>query len=154
HRSDDGHRGDRRGPSSISPERPMTMRDRSFKPFRITLAALAFALAAAGCSEDSPTSDNNTAVTTPTDATALNHIVVIYLENRSFDNTYGEFVGAEGLNTNGYAAAKQIDASGAAYTTLPQVVGSPVPTNLANTPFNIAQYVAPATPTRDLIHRW
>src|SRR3989442_15596600 len=27
----------------------------------------------------------------------LDHIVVIYLENRSFDNLYGEFPGANGL---------------------------------------------------------
>src|SRR6266576_1700744 len=28
----------------------------------------------------------------------LQHLVVIYLENRSFDNLYGEFAGADGLS--------------------------------------------------------
>lgn len=88
-----------------------------------------------------------------TDVTKLNHIVVIYLENRSFDNTYGEFAGADGLAA-GAAAPKQVDANGTAYTTLPQVNGSPVPTTLANASFDIAPYVPATTPTRDLVHRY
>jgi phospholipase C len=38
----------------------------------------------------------------------LQHIVVIYLENRSFDNLYGEFPGANGL-ANAGAHATQVD---------------------------------------------
>ena len=116
------------------------------------LIALLLSALAGACSDN-----NKTTTTAPeapaADITAINHIVVIYLENRSFDNTYGEFPGADGLNT-AFNAARQIDANGAAYTALPQVNGSPIPTNLANAPFNIAQYVSPATPTRDLVHRY
>ncbi|HEY4306968.1 MAG TPA: acid phosphatase [Gemmatimonadaceae bacterium] len=116
--------------------------------FRATVAtALAGSLVAC--------SDNNSS-TTPTqtaDITKVNHIVVIYLENRSFDNMYSEFAGANG-SLLALQAAKQIDASGAAYAQLPQTNDSKIPTNLANAPFNIAQYVPPATPTRDLVHRF
>jgi len=101
------------------------------------------------CGSDSTGTGGSTAG----DITAINHVVVIYLENRSFDNTYGEFIGAEGLNA-GSAAPKQIDGGGAAYAALPEVNGSPIPTNLGNAPFNIAQYLPPATPTRDLVHRY
>jgi phospholipase C len=87
------------------------------------------------------------------DISKINHIVVIYLENHSFDNLYGEFAGAEGLSAAG-GAFKQISATGSAYSTLPQVNGSPIPTNLPNSPFNIDTYVPASTATRDLVHRY
>src|SRR3954468_14562966 len=34
----------------------------------------------------------------PTGIDRINHVVVIYLENRSFDNLYGSFEGAQGLS--------------------------------------------------------
>lgn len=130
----------------VSPVR-LAARTRSL----VTAAALAFI---AACGDDSTsTSPATTTTHSSTDIAAVNHIVVIYLENRSFDNTYGEFPGAEGM-TGALLAPKQIDASGAAYSTLPQVPGSPIPATLANAPFNIAQYIGPATPTRDLVHRY
>jgi phospholipase C len=87
------------------------------------------------------------------DITRVNHIVVIFLENRSFDNLYGEFPGADGLNA-GRAAPKQVDSTGNPYARLPQTNGSPIPTNLPNAPFSIARFVAPTMPTRDLVHRY
>ncbi|PYP08473.1 MAG: hypothetical protein DMD59_12120, partial [Gemmatimonadetes bacterium] len=54
----------------------------------------------------------------------LQHLVVIYLENRSFDNLYGEFGGADGLS-NAAATSTQVDATGTPFATLPQVSGSP-----------------------------
>ncbi len=39
-------------------------------------------------------------------------IVVIYAENRSFDNLFGTFPGANGLNTNSARAIKQVDRDG------------------------------------------
>ena len=83
----------------------------------------------------------------------INHVVVIYLENHSFDNLYGEFAGANGL-AGATSAPLQVNASGAAYATLPQVNGSPFPTTLPNAPFNIDQYVAPTVAIRDLVHRY
>ncbi|HEY6157857.1 MAG TPA: alkaline phosphatase family protein [Gemmatimonadales bacterium] len=84
----------------------------------------------------------------------LDHIVVIYLENRSFDNLYGEFAGANGLAVAA-GAPLQVDASGTAFGTLPAVPGmSTIPLTLANAPFNIEQFVAANVPTRDLVHRF
>src|SRR5258708_9599958 len=83
----------------------------------------------------------------------INHVVVIYLENHSFDNLYGEFAGANGL-AGATTAPLQVNASGAAYATLPQVNGSPFPTTLPNAPFDIDQYVAPTVASRDRVHRY
>ena len=87
------------------------------------------------------------------DVGRINHVVVIYLENRSFDNMYGEFPGADGL-ANAGGAAPQVDAAGTAYATLPQTSDSRIPTGLPNAPFLIDNYLGPAVPTRDLVHRF
>ena len=90
----------------------------------------------------------------------INHFVVIYLENHSFDNLYGEFPGAEGL-TQAAKAAPQQDQSGTAYPVLPQPIDSTksapdprFPATLPNAPFNIDKYVQPTDKTPDLVHRW
>ena len=84
----------------------------------------------------------------------LDHIVVIYLENHSFDNLYGEFPGADGLAAAA-GAPLQIDATGAPFATLPAVPGmASIPTTLSNQPFNIEQFVPADVPTRDLVHRF
>lgn len=49
----------------------------------------------------------------------INHIVVIYLENHTFDNLYGLFPGANGLGESG-SSIPQVDKNGAVYTTLPR----------------------------------
>jgi acid phosphatase len=110
-------------------------------------------LAAAAAALSSACSDSSSSPPASGDITKINHVVVIYLENHSFDNLYGEFAGAEGLAAAANAA-KQIGATGAAYTTLPQVNGSPVPTTLPNAPFDIDQYVPATVATRDLVHRY
>src|ERR671936_138559 len=51
----------------------------------------------------------------------LNHIVVIYQENWSFDSLYGRFPGANGLD-NAAATMRQVDKEGAPYATLPQPI--------------------------------
>ncbi|HEY0776857.1 MAG TPA: alkaline phosphatase family protein [Gemmatirosa sp.] len=115
-----------------------------------SIGALCAAAACALASCDSSTAPKTAA---SADVSKVNHVVVIYLENRSFDNTYGEFAGADGLSA-GASRATQVSLAGQAYTTLPQVTGSPVPTTLPNASFDIAQYVPPSTPTRDLVHRY
>jgi phospholipase C len=130
---------------------------------RSTTAALV-ALALAGCDADRATRPAAAPLTARTQAAPdvtgdaelrpLDHIVVIYLENRSFDNLYGEFPGANGLAAAG-AAPRQVDASGSAFAALPAIPNSPTfPTNLANAPFNIEQYVPADAPTIDLVHRF
>jgi phospholipase C len=92
----------------------------------------------------------------------LNHIVVLYLENHSFDNLYGEFPGAEGL-ANASTAAPQVDPAGVPYATLPQPVNNDLkppgpdgrfPNNLPNAPFSIEKSVPTTMNTPDLVHRW
>src|SRR5437763_15635505 len=53
----------------------------------------------------------------------INHIVVIYQENHSFDNYLGNFPGADGIAQAG-AAAVQTDKEGRPYAKLP-----PAPAN-------------------------
>ncbi len=98
----------------------------------------------------------------PQDVTRLNHIVVIYLENHSFDNLYGEFIGAEGLAA-AQNAGQQTDTSGKVYDKLPQPIDTNktpavpdprFPTDLANAPFNIEKYVPANQQIPDLVHRF
>jgi len=83
----------------------------------------------------------------------LQHIVVIYLENHSFDNLYGEFPGADGL-ANAAATSTQVDASGTPFAALPVNAGSPFPATLPNAPFNVEQYVPADQKIPDLVHRY
>ena len=86
------------------------------------------------------------------DLSRVNHIVVIFMENRSFDNVYGELPGVDGI-TAATSAMKQTDASNVEYATLP-TAGAPIPATLPNAPFSIEQYVPANTATRDLVHRF
>ena len=83
----------------------------------------------------------------------LKHVVVIYLENHSFDNLYGEFPGANGL-ANAGATSTQVDGAGIPFVTLPINAGAPFPSNLANAPFGIEQYVPANQKIPDLVHRF
>ena len=83
----------------------------------------------------------------------IGHIVVIYLENRSFDNLYGEFPGADGL-ANARNSPAQEDEHGVPYRVLPQVPGSAFPPDLPNAPFDIGKFVPASQPTLDLVHRF
>ncbi len=91
----------------------------------------------------------------PVQAKKINHVVVIYLENHSFDNLYGQFPGANGLSNATPANITQVDATGTPYTFLPAVPGSTAfPTNLSNNYFNIDQYVPNDMMTPDVLHRY
>src|SRR5262245_58659951 len=84
----------------------------------------------------------------------LDHLLVIYPENLSFANLYGEFAGADGLSSPSASAYPQVDATNTAYATLPNIPSSFFPTGLANAPFNIEQYLPANVPTIDLVHRF
>lgn len=93
---------------------------------------------------------------------SVEHIVIIYLENRSFDSLFGLFPDANGL-ADVQNAPPQIDEYGRPYKTLPGVMNvehKPVtldqrfPTNLSNSPFDIAHYVKPDEKHPDLTHRF
>jgi phospholipase C len=92
----------------------------------------------------------------------INHIIVIYLENRSFDNLYGLFPGANGV-ANAGDAAKQVDKNGKPYDTLPPALNTNVrpaavdtrfPSDLANAPFRSEAYAGLHETTGDLLHRF
>ena len=101
----------------------------------------------------------------PGDARALgriDHVVVIYAENRSFDNLYGLFPGANGIASATPTTWTQTDRSGTPLPTLPPVwkQGAPdtaYPPSMPNRPFRIDappvdQPLSKAT--RDLVHRF
>jgi phospholipase C len=96
------------------------------------------------------------------DLMKINHVIVIYQENWSFDSLYGKFPGADGL-ANAGSAVQQTTKDGTAYTTLPQPLDNsrkpPVPdprfpADLPVAPFDVARYVGPDERTGDLVHRF
>src|ERR1051326_1532353 len=84
----------------------------------------------------------------------INHVVVIYLENRSFDNLYGEFPGADGIVGLSPERYRQIDSTGKPYVVFPQAADAHLPSNLPNAPFAIEEYIPSDSATRDLVHRF
>jgi phospholipase C len=85
----------------------------------------------------------------------VGHVVVIYMENHSFDDLYGQFQGADGLAEATAAQVTQLDAKGNPYTYLPSIKGtSAFPTNLPNNYFNIDQYVPSDQEIPDVLHRY
>lgn len=116
----------------------------------LIISALSFHAIASGGEEEAP--DNK----------AIQHIVVIYLENHGFDNLYGLFPGANGLQQAANAAS-QTDLNGKSYTTLPLVMNAEhkpaevderFPKGLPNKPFPIDQYVPANQKIGDLVHRF
>ena len=100
--------------------------------------------------------------TRPIDAglARIEHVVIIYAENRSFDNLYGLFPGANGIANATPESTTQFDRDGKPLPVLPPVWkdGKPdpaFPTDLPNRPFRID---APpiglplSVRTRDLVH--
>jgi phospholipase C len=89
--------------------------------------------------------------------TKIGHIVVIFEENRSFDNFFGEFPGANGIANAGDKAI-QIGPDGKAYrflTTIntnlkPPDVDKRFPSQLPNSPFQINRFVSLDDATGDL----
>lgn len=102
----------------------------------------------------------------------ISYVVVIYLENWSFDTLYGTFPGANGIitSTPGPRGATstpipgfiQVNLSSTPYGTLPPVPATPggkvpdprFPPNLQNAPFNLTPYVPTDQKTADPIHEF
>jgi phospholipase C len=92
----------------------------------------------------------------------INHIVVIYQENWSFDSLYGSFPGANGLAKDA-STVPQVDKNGQPYSALPPIVNTNLkppapdprfPTNLPVQPFDASKYVPDDMDTGDLVHRF
>ena len=91
----------------------------------------------------------------PKNLNKIKHVVVIYLENHSFDNLYGQFPGANGLSDATTANTTQVDLTGTPYTFLPAIPGTTAfPSNLPNTYFDIDQYVSNDLKIPDVLHRY
>ncbi|KIA93414.1 acid phosphatase [Pedobacter kyungheensis] len=85
----------------------------------------------------------------------INHVVVIYMENHSFDNLYGEFKGANGIENARKGNYIQVDKDGNPYKFLPEIPrNNSFPTNLPNNFFNIDQYVSADKASPDATHRF
>ena len=97
----------------------------------------------------------------------IDHIIVLYQENHTFDSLFGEFPGANGLDTPG-AQITQVNREGLPYQTLPQPLndGDPpvdslpvgpdkrFPDDLPNAPFQIDQYAPADQRTADPVHEF
>jgi acid phosphatase len=113
----------------------------------LTAAAL-LSTAIAGCKKNDNASQGQ-------GISKVNHVVVIYLENHSFDNLYGQFTGANGLSNATAANTIQLDSTGKPYGSLPAIPGtSAFPTNLPNNYFNIDQYIPADQETPDVLHKY
>ncbi|MFZ1071526.1 MAG: alkaline phosphatase family protein, partial [Methyloceanibacter sp.] len=78
--------------------------------YRFALAASLFAISAGGFASTCSAAKLGD----------VEHIIVIYLENHSFDNLFGFFPNADGIAAAG-ATKIQVDADGKPYMFLPQV---------------------------------
>ena len=92
----------------------------------------------------------------------IEHVIVVYQENWSFDSLYGRFPGADGL-LSAAETVRQVQKDGRPYATLPPVldnskkppeIDARFPPNLPVAPFDLARYVRPEDKTGDLVHRF
>ncbi len=145
------------------------------------LAAFGLAVSAGCAHRNTVPSAGGRDATTRALRSKIDTVVVIYAENRAFDNLYGRFPGAHGLgdvvDEDGRplsAYAPQVDRDGSVLKTLPPTWGGvtaagvqPVVTEaqsigLPNAPFSIEDAFTPrssvtlstSTVTRDLVHRF
>jgi len=133
---------------------------RSHRPARAAASLAAAGLAAAWLSM--PALAAAAPLSSDDPLAKIGHIIVVFEENRSFDNMFGQFPGADGLS-NANHAAPQVDLDGRAYQTLPPVVNTALrpiavdprfPADLPNAPFAIDAYVPARDATGDLVHRF
>ena len=120
------------------------------------------AVGTAEAASDAPASSNG--------LDKIETIVVIYAENRSFDNLYGKFPGANGLANATPDMARQLDRDGSPLKELPPIWGGLTAQHfkpavaeadtehLPNAPFAIDDpkglNTPVSAPTRDLVHRF
>ncbi len=129
-----------------------------FRAVVVSLLVMVY-LAMTGCSSNTPTTSQPSTPQVQNPFGKINHLIVLYQENWSFDSLYGNFPGAEGISDASPTALKQVDKTGKPYQTLPQPLnsGKPdsrFPPNLPVQPFDASKYVAPSLMTGDLVHRF
>jgi phospholipase C len=91
----------------------------------------------------------------------IQHIIVIYQENWSFDGLYGKFPGADGI-ANASEHVRQMKKDGTPYSTLPQPLDTskkpPVPdprfpAALPVAPYDASRYASPEQKIGDIVNR-
>src|SRR6516162_1360574 len=96
----------------------------------------------------------------PVDLGKIQHVIVIYQENWSFDGLYGKFPGADGI-ANAGERVRQMKKDGTPYQTLPQPLDTsknpPVPdprfpADLPVAPYDAARFVPPDQKTGDIVN--
>lgn len=99
----------------------------------------------------------------PASLAGIEHVVVIYQENWSFDALFGKSPGANGIAAASPASIAQTDKEGRPYATLPPSMdtrSSPpvpdprIPARLPVAPFDLAQYVPTTSRTGNPVHRF
>ncbi|HTO10398.1 MAG TPA: alkaline phosphatase family protein, partial [Candidatus Binatia bacterium] len=122
---------------------------------RLRLALLGAALLAVACATTGRAPSASLA--------AIDHVIVIYQENWSFDGLLGKFPGANGFANASPASIAQTDKDGRPYATLPPSVDTRsqppvpetrIPADLAVAPFDLAPFVPPTSRTGNPIHRF
>ncbi|HEX3851845.1 MAG TPA: acid phosphatase [Polyangiaceae bacterium] len=103
------------------------------------LTAVATTVLACSTKSSPPTMPSDQTGASATGLKKVNHVVVIVLENWTFDSLYAELPGVEGL-TGALKAPAQVDATGTPYATLPQTE-THLPQTLANAPFPLDSYI-------------
>jgi acid phosphatase len=92
----------------------------------------------------------------------IGHIIVLFLENRSFDHLYGLFPGAEGIQDAGFASI-QVSSDGNQFRTLPAIINnlsrlggidSRFAAGLPNGPFRADRFVGLEERIGDPVHRF
>jgi phospholipase C len=100
---------------------------------------------------------------TPASLTSIDHVIVIYQENWSFDALFGKFPGANGIANASRVSLAQADKDGTPYATLPPSIDTRqppprpdprIPANLPVAPFDLSPYVAPDSRTGNPVHRF
>jgi phospholipase C len=99
----------------------------------------------------------------PSPLAGIEHVIVIYQENWSFDALLGTFPGANGIASASPTSIAQTDKDGRPYATLPPSIdtrsGTPVPDTripaaLPVAPFDLAPYVPPTSRAGNPVHRF
>ena len=100
-----------------------------------------------------PVSTSLSLTCTPALLSDVGHLVVVYMENHSFDSLFGSYPGAEGLSSAS-ARIAQVDETGVPYVVLPQTDTHVPDRELPNQPFDITRFRAMNTTTIDLVHEY
>jgi len=122
---------------------------------RLGGAVLAAALLVVACATTTPRA--------PAALTSIEHVIVIYQENWSFDGLFGTFPGANGIGGASPVSIAQTDRDGRPYATLPPSMDTRVeppvpdpriPAALPVAPFDLGRYVPPTSRTGNPVHRF